>query len=74
MPEIVHGDPVVVRDSKGRSHRKIAVSEVIEGKDFPVVWACNPDEWDSAQEDGRAAEGVPWPARDVSLGVHEGKE
>ena len=42
-----------------------AVSGVVDGRDFPVVWVCKEDEWERAQVEGRDAEGWPWPAEDV---------
>lgn len=56
---------VIVRDSQGREHRKIALTGVTDGRDIPVVWACREDEWDAALREQREAVGVPWPAKDV---------
>lgn len=49
------GDPVTRR----------AVSGVVDGLDFPVVWITPEDEWTASQRDGRPANALPWPAEDV---------
>jgi hypothetical protein len=66
MHQIQTGDHVSVRDSKGRSHRRRALTGVVPGYDFDVVWACREEEWREAAESERAPEGVPWPAWDVT--------
>jgi hypothetical protein len=67
MSQIERGERVAVVDSRGRTHQKRALTGVVEGHDFPVVWACAEDEWTKAQQEGRSPEGVPWPAEDVTL-------
>lgn len=59
------GQSVQVRDALGQLHDRIAITEELEGYDFPVVWACRPEEWEAAQREQRQPEGVPWPAVDV---------
>jgi len=56
------GQKVVARSSSDKLLEKRALSGVIMGDDFPVVWVCREEEWQAAQEEGRDAEGVPWPA------------
>lgn len=63
--QIAGGTPVIVRDSLGRSHEKIATSERESGLDGPIVWACRPEEWVAAAAEGREPVSVPWPAEDV---------
>lgn len=68
MESINPGDSVVVMNAAGTELPKIALTGVTMGQDFPVVWACRAEEWEAAKEEGRAAEGIPWPAEDVRLG------
>lgn len=65
MSSILPGARVLVTDSRGRVHRKIALTTVMDGRDIPVVWACREEEWSDAQREEREPEGVPWPATDV---------
>jgi hypothetical protein len=60
----VLGDIVAVRDASGRWLRKVALSRIMQGRDFPVVWV----DWEGDEpSDG----GVPWPCEDVrSLSDH----
>ena len=52
------GDLVAVRDAEGRWLRKVALSRIVAGGDFPVVWV----DWEGGEEsDG----GHPWPCEDV---------
>jgi hypothetical protein len=64
---IAPGKEVIIRDALGTALRKRAISGVERGRDFPVVWACGEHEWAHAQAEGRAPDGVPWPAEDVEL-------
>ena len=54
-------------NARGELGQRVALTGVIAGHDFPVVWVCPAEEWDTAQREGREPEGVPWPAEDVSL-------
>jgi hypothetical protein len=60
------GDHVEVVDAEGERLPRRALSDVVDGADFPVVWVCREEEWVAATREGRAPEGVPWPAEDVS--------
>lgn len=62
---IERGTAVLVRDVAGRQLSKRALTGVVEGATFPVVWACREEEWDAAEHEGREPEGCPWPAEDV---------
>jgi hypothetical protein len=64
---INYGARVIVIDAVGKRHTRIALSGVMMGEDFPIVWACRDDEFEAAQRDGRAPAGVPWPAGDVVI-------
>jgi hypothetical protein len=65
MSQIAVGSFVLVEDSMGRKHRKIAISPPTQGVDIPIVWVCRPEEWEASRKEGREAEGVPWPIADV---------
>lgn len=67
MSDIRAGDVVTVRDARGQELRKRALSPIVAGGNFDVVWACREEEWLAAQAQGREPEGIPWPAEDVSL-------
>jgi hypothetical protein len=64
---ITRGSRVVAVNARGEHGERVALSGIVQGRDFPVVWICRPEEWDAAQAEGRNPEGVPWPAEDVSL-------
>jgi hypothetical protein len=70
MREIRAGDIVLVRTAFDQWHKRRALTGVIPGDRFAVVWACRLEEWDSAQAEGREPEGAPWPAEDVQLAEH----
>lgn len=65
--EIHRGSHVVVRDAFGRDLPKRALTGLIAGGDFAVVWACSEQEWTTAEAEGRDPEGIPWPGEDVRL-------
>jgi hypothetical protein len=65
MTQIQPGDLVTARTADGQFRRRRAITGVVDGLDFPVVWVCSPAEWDTAQAEGRQPEGLPWPAEDV---------
>jgi hypothetical protein len=67
MDELQVGDIVIVVDAHGTQRRKRALSRVMQGGSFMVVWACREEEWQAAQAEGRDPVGIPWPAEDVSL-------
>lgn len=61
------GDTVLALNARGERGERIALTSVVMGRDFPVIWVCRPEEWIAAQAEGREPEGVPWPAEDVTL-------
>lgn len=69
--QIERGQRIVVRDAFGEDLERIALGGPKRGEDFPVVWVCRPEEWDSAQAEGREPQGVPWPREDVQSRVPE---
>jgi hypothetical protein len=68
------GDIVIVVDAEGTRRRKRALSPVVQGGSFKVVWACREEEWQAAQAEGRDPVGIPWPAEDVSLATEAAEE
>ena len=69
MGRLERGARVRIRDAQGVYLTKRALSAVVDGRDFPVVWACREEEWDAARAENREPEGVPWPAQDVRSDV-----
>jgi hypothetical protein len=65
MDDIERGDLVFAVDVMGVELAKRALSGIVHGKSFPVVWVCREEEWDAAEREGREPDGVPWPAEDV---------
>lgn len=65
MPDLRYGMKILVRDAEGKDLPRWALGGIVMGEDFPVVWACREDEWEAAAQEGRAPEGLPWPAEDV---------
>lgn len=65
MTTIKPGTKVRARARDGELLDRIAMTEVIDGDDFPVVWVCRIEEWEAAANEGREPEGLPWPAADV---------
>jgi hypothetical protein len=66
MTKFSYGDKILVTDAAGRIHKRRALSGVMMGEDFPVVWACRAEEFEEATRSGIAPSGVPWPAGDVA--------
>jgi len=66
MDDVTRGQAVVVRTATGESLAKRAVSGVEPGHDFPIVWVCREEEWQSAEAERREPDAVPWPAEDVT--------
>jgi hypothetical protein len=59
------GDRVMARNAFGEENERRAVTGVMEGQDFPVVWVSTEEEWHLAANEGREPEGIPFPAEDV---------
>lgn len=68
---IVGGMTVLARDAFGNDLLRVAVTGVMMGHDFPVVWITKPEQYEMARS--MVAEGRellrdfawPWPAEDV---------
>lgn len=67
MAPIQPGSTVTARTATGESVTRRAVSGVVDGLDFPVVWITTEEEWSASQADGRPADALPWPAEDVAV-------
>lgn len=65
--EITSGALVEVVNARGERTERVALSGVVAGRDFPVVWVCRPAELEAAEAEARDPEGVPWPAEDVQV-------
>lgn len=65
MRPIRPGAIVVAQTSDNKEVTLRAVTGVIDGDDFPVVWVCGEAEWQAATADRRDPQAVPWPADSV---------
>lgn len=63
------GSEIKVRDAQREVLDRVAMTSVVDGKDFPVVWVCDHDEWAAARREGREPTGIPWPANAVVTSV-----
>lgn len=63
LPNIKPGDRVRCLDAYGNWAERRALTSIERGRDFPVVWICQPEHYDRALVDETI--GVPWPATDV---------
>lgn len=66
-PEIQPGTRIQARDAFGQWNERRAISEVLPGEDFPLVWVCREDEWEAAHREQREPGGVPFPLEDVRV-------
>lgn len=62
---IAPGDHVEILNALGQRHERVALTGVIAGQDFPVVWIAKAEEVAAAAQEGREPEGMPFPADDV---------
>lgn len=65
--EITRGAVVQAAAADGTTRTLRALTGVVAGGDFAVVWACSEREWSAAEAAGREPQGIPWPAEDVAL-------
>ena len=63
--EIQRGQRVLARTSASKLLPRRAVTEVVPGDDFPIVWICREEEWELAERERRSPQAVPWPANAV---------
>ena len=66
MTQLSKGDRVKARAADDQILERRALTGVVMGEDFPVVWVCREDEWEAAEREGREPIGVPWPADAVA--------
>ncbi len=66
MLVIQPGAHVYVETALGEKLPRRAISAVVPGHDFDVVWVCREEEWEAATKESRDPEGVPFPAEDVT--------
>lgn len=59
------GGLVTVETALGEHLKRRAVSSVVAGHEFPVVWVARLEEWEAAEREGREPDAVPFPAEDV---------
>lgn len=64
--EIKPGDHVEVVNARGERHERVAVTGVVQGRDFPVVRVASVEEFLAAATEQRAPESFAWPMEDVS--------
>lgn len=67
MGDVQRGDQITAVDANGDTRELRALGPLTAGGDFAVVWACSVTEWDTAEAEGREAEGIPWPAEDIQV-------
>jgi hypothetical protein len=72
MHEIQRGSRVIVRSADNKKLPRRAVSGIVNGDDFLVVWVCREEEWAAANAQERQADALPWPAEDVELAEMSG--
>jgi hypothetical protein len=65
LAEVTGGSRVIVRDAGGNFLPKVAVTPVIKGGSFLVVWVARDEEMDAAGAECRTPDAIPWPATDV---------
>ncbi len=61
------GAHIIVRTADGQMLHWRALSQVVDGEDFPVVWVCSELEYVEARRAGREPDAMPWPADAVQL-------
>jgi hypothetical protein len=67
MRAIEPGDRVVVRCADDQRVVRRALTGVVDGDDFPVVWVCREEAWSGRDTQHIENMGLPWPAEDVAL-------
>jgi hypothetical protein len=65
MATVQPGSRVLARSAFDELLERRAITSVQPGRDFPVIWVCSEEEWQTAKLEGRDPEGLPWPAEDV---------
>jgi hypothetical protein len=63
--QVSPGDHLLVTTARGERVPRRAVTGVVKGDTFPIVWVCDNAEYEAARREGREPETVPWPASAV---------
>jgi hypothetical protein len=74
LAQVGIGTVVVVRDAYGKFLERTAMTGVVRGHDFLVIWVTRPEEINAARCEGRDPDRMPWPAGDVWLPGDEPRE
>lgn len=64
--EIIRGTRVIVTDAHGRQAIMVALDSPARGLDFPILWVCTEQEFESHPDPDAVA--IPWPLAYVDLG------
>jgi hypothetical protein len=67
MIKIERGDRVLARSATDQWLRRRALTGVVPGHDFDVVWVCREEDWNAAEQSGNTPEAFPWPAEEVQV-------
>ena len=67
MVQLIAGKDVTVITADGMELRRVAITGIVAGHDFPVVWVCKREEMDRAKAESRSPTGVPWPSDAVRV-------
>ena len=59
------GERVLARTALDEWVKMRAITGIVPGQDFPLVWVCDEQEWQASQAEHRAPRGDPWPADEV---------
>lgn len=67
--EFKRGELLLVMTATKEWVPRIALSDVMPGHKFPIVWVCRDKDWKEASKGGINPKGgaVPWPAEFVRL-------
>ena len=60
------GMAVLALTADGKRVQRRAVTGVVDGADFPVVWVATDEDYEAAQGNGHRPPALPWPAEDVT--------
>jgi hypothetical protein len=63
--QIIPGDHLAARTARGTTVPRRAVSGVVAGNMFKIVWVCEESEYRAAASEHREPNATPWPANAV---------
>jgi hypothetical protein len=58
---ITRGSEIEGRTACGEWIKLVALGAPTQGRDFPIVWVCTPEEYAAAKAEDREPDGLPWP-------------